>query len=127
MITFNNLLKNETMTVNRTSKIKINGLIISQLGVILAFVVHGVMFYGGQLEINNHTKETMVTQSQNIKDMTDQVNTMAIQTGTYATKSFVTRSVKVEKDDRVKEDDYIKATVRDNQVVLIDLIKSNIK
>jgi len=119
-------LNKEEMVVNRSSKIKINALLVAQLGSIVTFVVLAIMFYGGQIEINNNVKEGMTKHDKNIEDLTKQVTSIAIQTGTYATQDYVTRSVAVEKKDRIKGDDRIEGMVVTNQVEIIDLIKNNI-
>lgn len=119
-----NWLKKHTMTVERSAKLKINALILSQLGLVLTFIALALIFYGSQIAINRHTETAIKAQTENINILMNQVHSLSLQTGNYPNEEFVSRGIQAEKADRVSNDNRIEAMVQSNQKEIIQLIRN---
>lgn len=111
------------MTVEKTTKVRLNALIYAQAGLIVTFIVSAIVFYGSQLEINKSNSDFKVKQEKFNNKIQQQVFNVSLDAGIYATKESLTRGLSEEKASRIKYDDELKVLIKENQREIIDLLK----
>ena len=116
-------LNENCMTIEKSTKLKLNGLIYAQAGLILIFIVTAIVFYGSQLVINDQNSKFQEKQEKFNKEIQQKVFQVSLNSGVYANKEFVTRGIKHEADERKDADRELKELIKENQSEILDLLK----